>query len=41
MEIKLREVCKEDWDYILELRNNFFEDDFLEQKEILTKKRAL
>lgn len=38
MEIKLREVCKEDWDYILELRNNFFEDDFLEQKKILTKK---
>ena len=38
MEIKLRQVSKEDWDYILELRNNFFEDDFLEQKKILTKK---
>jgi len=38
MEIKLRQVSKEDWDYILELRNNFFEDDFIEQKKILTKK---
>ena len=38
MEIKLRQVSKEDWDYILELRNNFFKDDFIEQKKILTKK---
>jgi RimJ/RimL family protein N-acetyltransferase len=38
MEIKLREVCKEDWDYILQLRNSFFKDDFLEQQKVLTKK---
>ena len=38
MEIKLRQVSKEDWDYILELRNNFFKDDFIELKKILTKK---
>ena len=38
MEIKLREVCKEDWDYILHLRNSFFKDDFLEQQKVLTKK---
>ena len=38
MEIKLKEVCKEDWDYILQLRNSFFKDDFLEQQKVLTKK---
>jgi len=38
MEIKLREVREEDWDYILELRNHFFKDDFVEQQNVLTKK---
>ena len=38
MEIKLKEVCKEDWDYILQLRNSFFKNDFLEQQKVLTKK---
>ena len=37
MEIKLRDVNKKDWDYILELRNKFFEDDFLKQKNCITK----
>ena len=38
MQIKLREVREEDWDYILELRNHFFKDDFVEQQNVLTKK---
>ena len=36
MKIELREVTKKDWDFILNLRNKFYED-FYEQKEPIMK----
>jgi len=37
MKIELREVTKQDWDFILNLRNQFYKNFFYEQKEPIPK----
>ena len=37
MKIELREVTKKDWDFILNLRNQFYKNFFYEQKEPILK----
>lgn len=37
MEIKLRKCTKDDWDFILELRNDFYANSFYKQDKLLSK----
>ena len=37
MKIELREVEKKDWDFVLKLRNEFYESSFYEQNEPIPK----
>ena len=37
MNIELREVTEKDWDFILNLRNNFYANSFYEQKKPINK----
>jgi len=37
MDIKLRKCTKDDWDFILQLRNEFYKNSFYKQNKLLSK----